>query len=250
MKVIKDRPMLKKLSVIIPMYNELSNAPKSAVILNKYLTDKLGDDFEIVFCDDGSTDGCSDAVKMLCLPNVKVIGYEKNRGKGAAVRYGINCCNSDIIVYTDCDLAYGCENVYSIYKTVENSGANIVIGSRNLSKDGYEGYTFLRKVMSKLYIKLISTVSGFKYTDSQCGIKAMTQESAKTLFSYCTVDGFAFDLEVLILADRMKMAVREMPVKIINHRQSDSKVHPISDALKMLSDLRKIKRTHKNLKHI
>ena len=238
--------MLKKLSVIIPMYNELNNAPKSAVILNEYLTDKLGGDFEIIFCDDGSHDGCAKAVEDLNLPNVRVIGYEKNRGKGAAVRYGIKNSNADIVVYTDCDLAYGCENIYSIYKTVENSGANIVIGSRNLSKDGYEGYTLLRKLMSKLYLKLVSFVSGFKYTDSQCGIKAMTQESAKTIFGYCTIDGFAFDLEVLILADKLKMVVKEMPVRIINHRQSESKVHPISDALKMLSDLRKIKKTHKN----
>ena len=238
---------MRKLSVVIPMYNELEAAPKTAAELSEYLEKRLGDDYEILFSDDGSTDGCSEAVASLKLPNVRVIRYEKNKGKGSAIREGIMRSNGDIVVYTDSDLAYGSEAVYRIYRELENSGANVVIGSRNLSKDGYAGYTLMRKLMSKAYIKLISVFAGFKYSDSQCGIKAFTVESAKTIFSRCTVNGFAFDLEVLILADKMLMTVKELPVKIINHRESQSKVNPIKDAIKMIRDVRSIKKKHKNV---
>ena len=237
---------MKKLSVVIPMYNELEAAPKTATKLSSYLEKYLGNDFEILFSDDGSIDGCAQAVASLKLPNVRVIRYAVNKGKGSAIREGIMRARGDIVVYTDSDLAYGSEAVYNIYKELENSGANIVIGSRNINKDGYQGYTFVRKFMSKAYIKVISAFAGFSYSDSQCGLKAFTAESAKSIFSHCTVNGFAFDLEVLVLADKMSMLVNEFPVKIINHSQSRSKVNPIKDALKMISDVKKIKNRHKN----
>ena len=237
---------MKKLSVVIPMYNELEAAPKTAVELSSFLEKKLGNDFEILFSDDGSTDGCAEAVAALKLPCVRVIRYAVNKGKGSAVREGILRCNGDIVVYTDSDLAYGTKAVYDIYNELERSGSNIVIGSRNLKKDGYEGYTLLRKLMSKAYIKVISVFANFEYSDSQCGIKAFTVESAKTIFSRCTVNGFAFDLEVLILADKLNMKIKEFPVKIINHREAVSKVNPIKDAVKMIGDVRRIKTKHKS----
>lgn len=237
---------MKKLSVVIPMYNELEVAPKTATKLSSYLEKRLGSDFEILFSDDGSTDGCAQAIASLRLPNVRVIRYAVNKGKGSAIREGIMRARGDIVVYTDSDLAYGSEAVYNIYKELENSGANIVIGSRNINKDGYQGYTIARKLMSKAYIKVISAFAGFSYSDSQCGLKAFTAESAKTIFSRCTVNSFAFDLEVLLLADKMSMSVSEFPVKVINHRQTQSKVNPIKDAVKMISDVYKIKNRHKN----
>lgn len=238
--------MMKKLSVVIPMYNELINAPKTAVVLSRYLESRLGDDFEILFSDDGSTDGCAEAVNALGLPCVRVVRYRDNRGKGSAVREGVLKSNGDVIVFTDSDLAYGEKAVYDIYRILLKSGANAVIGSRNLRADGYEGYTVMRRLMSKLYIRVISFFAGFRYTDSQCGLKAFTAESAKTVFSSCTVNSFAFDLEVLILADKLGMVIKEFPVKIINHAQAGSKVNPIKDALKMLRDVNRIKKLHKN----
>ena len=94
-----------KLSVLIPMYNEKNIAENTARTLVGCLTTEFGDDFEIVFSDDGSTDGCGELVKALDLPNVRVVSYPDNRGKGSAVREGIKKCVGDVIVCTDCDLA-------------------------------------------------------------------------------------------------------------------------------------------------
>ena len=95
--------------------------------------------------------------------------------------------------------------------------------------------------MSKTYIKVVSIFGGYKnLSDFQCGCKAFTNEATKKIFSLCEIDGFAFDLEALMIATRLKYKIVEIPVKIINHRES--KVNIIKDTLKMLSDLRKIKK--------
>ena len=120
-----------------------------------------------------------------------------------------------------------------------------VVGSRRVDKSGYEGYTLKRKIMSEVYIKVINFASGYKGSDSQCGIKGFSNNSAKRIFSRTTVDRFAFDLEALLLAKKAKMVIAEVPVKVINH--NDSKVRPIHDSLEMLSCIRKIKKHVKNV---
>ena len=86
---------------------------------------------------------------------------------------------------------------------------------------------------------------GFKLSDFQCGCKAFTKEAAKKIFSLCEIDGFAFDLEALMLAEKSGYKIVEIPVKIINHRES--KVNIVKDTLRMLSDLRKIKKRIRKL---
>ena len=237
-----------KLSVIIPMYNEEKHAADTAKTLSAFLDEKFPDgDYEIIFSNDGSRDKCAEKVSELNLPHVRVIGYPDNRGKGSAVREGVMNSLGDAVVYTDCDLAYGCDAIYGIYSELVKTGSDLVIGSRNLRADGYEGYTALRKLMSKTYIKLISLVAGFKYSDSQCGLKCLRRNDAKDIFGRCTVNGFAFDLEVLILAGKLGKTVSEFPVRVINHHESESKVNPVKDTLKMIRDVSRIKKTHKNL---
>lgn len=237
-----------KLSVLIPMYNEKNIAENTARTLVGSLAPEFGDDFEIVFSDDGSTDGCGELVKALDLPNIRVVSYPDNRGKGSAVREGIKKCVGDVIVCTDCDLAYGTDAIINIYNRIISGGEHVIIGSRNIASDGYEGYTFLRKMMSKTYIKLVSLIAGFRYSDSQCGLKCYCIESARSIFEYCTVNGFAFDLEALLLAEKFGMKIAEVPVKIINHRESTSKVHPFRDSVKMIKDVKRMKKRIKKLK--
>lgn len=237
-----------KLSVLIPMYNEKNIAEDTAKTLVEYLTPKFGDDYEIVFSDDGSADGCGDLVRALELPNVRVTSYPDNRGKGSAVREGIKKCQGDVIVCTDCDLAYGIDVIVDIYNRIVSGGEHVVIGSRNVARDGYDGYTFMRKLMSKMYIKLVSFIAGFRYSDSQCGLKCYCAEAARSIFEHCTINGFAFDLEALLLCDKLGMKIAEFPVKVINHRESASKVNPVRDAIKMIKDVRKIKKRIRKIK--
>ena len=150
-------------------------------------------------------------------------------------------------MFTDADLAYGTDVIARVAeKFAENPDADVVIGSRNLNKDGYEGYTLLRKIASKTYIKILCIAGGFKLSDSQCGCKAFRGEAAQKIFSRCEVNGFAFDFEAILWSQRYGCKIAEMPVKIINHRES--KVHMVSDTIKMLRDLRKMKKRIKKAK--
>ena len=229
-----------KISLCIPMYNELSIIKDTARAVSEYM-EKTFDDYEIIFSNDGSTDGCDKAVEELSLPHVRVVGYEQNRGKGYAVRKAVLAADGDIVMFTDADLAYGLDVVKRTYDTfIEHPESDMVIGSRNLSTDGYEGYTPLRKLMSKTYIKVLCIAGGFKLSDSQCGCKAFTGEAVKKIFPRCEVDRFAFDFECILWAVKYKMTITEMPVKIINHRES--KVNIVKDTLRMLRDLRKMKK--------
>ena len=143
-----------KFSLCIPMYNESSIIEDTARQLSDYMQANF-DDYEIIFSNDGSKDGCDKTVEALNLPNVRVVGYPDNKGKGCAVRTALLAADGDIIMFTDADLAYGTDVIKQVYdEFAAHPDADMVIGSRNIHKDGYEGYTFIRKLMSKVYIKV------------------------------------------------------------------------------------------------
>ncbi|MBR4012990.1 MAG: glycosyltransferase [Clostridia bacterium] len=229
-----------KPSVIIPMYNESKIIAQSAKTLSEYMCSNF-EEYEIIFFDDGSRDNSMRIVESLQLANVRVLGHTPNRGKGSAVREAMLSASGDVKIFTDADLAYGTDVIKKAVDLMASSEkTDIIIGSRNLGDDGYEGYTFKRKLMSKVYIKILCFVGGFKLSDSQCGFKAFRAQTATDIFSECSVDGFAFDFEAILIANKKNKNITEIPVKIINHRESS--VRPISDALKMLKDLRRIKK--------
>ncbi len=242
------------ISVCIPIYNEsdtIENCAAQLYVKMCAIRDKTGHSFEIIFSDDGSTDDCREKAIRFSegRPEVKVIGYGDNRGKGSAVREAVMASAGDAVLYTDCDLAYGVDIIEDAINNVINEDgsfrSDVVIGSRNLTKDGYSGYSFFRKFASKAYIKALSLIGGFSLTDSQCGFKIFRTDSAKKIFSLCECDGFAFDYEVILIANRFGMKIDEMPVKIVNHREST--VHVAKDSLSMIKDVLKIKKRVKKL---
>ena len=176
-----------KISVCIPMYNESKIIGNTARILDEYMRNHFADgDYEIIFSNDGSRDGSADIVKRLSLPCVKVIGEAENHGKGYAVRKAFLEAEGDVIMFTDADLAYGTDVIGKVYDTMlADEKADVLIGSRNLTKDGYDGYTLIRKIASKTYIKLLCLTGGFKLSDSQCGCKAFRYDAVQKIFPRC-----------------------------------------------------------------
>ena len=234
-----------KISVCIPMYNENRVIAKTAQELSSYMQANY-EDYEILFCSDGSRDGCDQTVRDLALPNVRVIAYEQNRGKGCAVRTAMLEACGEIRIFTDADLAYGTGCIKQITDAFAAApDSDLVIGSRNLDREGYASYTWARRVASKAYLRVLCLVGGFRLSDSQCGCKAFRGEAAEKIFSRCEVNGFAFDFEAIMIATRMKLSIGELAVKVINHRES--KVHVFSDAFRMLGDLHRMKKRVKKL---
>lgn len=231
-----------KISVCIPMYNEAAVIAGTAKTLSDYMEKTFGaGNYEIIFSNDGSTDGCDRIVRELGLPGVRVVGYEKNQGKGCAVRTALLASEGDVAMFTDADLAYGTDVILRLYETFEaNPDSGLVIGSRNLSEDGYAEYTFLRRIASKVYIKVLCLAGGFRLSDSQCGCKGFRHEAIQQIFPRCEVNGFAFDFEAILWANKLGIPITEMPVTILYH--GASKVHVVRDTFRMLRDLVKMRR--------
>ena len=231
-----------RISLCVPMYNESSIIANTAKELHKYMTEHFGEDYEIIFADDGRKDNSADIVNNLNLPNIKVVRYPQNQGKGCAVRHGVLASCGDIVIFTDADLAYGVDVISDMFErfTTECADADLMIGSRVIDPKGYEGYTFMRRLASKVYLKLLTVYAGFSHSDSQCGIKMFRGEAARTIFSYCEIDKWAFDFEALLIAKKLGMKVAEHPVHIINHRESTVRV--LRDSVKMLRDVHRMKK--------
>lgn len=231
------------------MYNEAKVIGSSAETLHTTLNRDFGPgEFELIFVSDGSNDGSPDMIREFIKnhPGAKLIAYTPNKGKGFAVRKGMLAATGDFLLFTDSDLAYGADIIKTLYDRWNQTGADVVIGSRAMGGGGYDSYTFLRKVMSKTYLKVISIAAGFNHSDSQAGLKGFSREAGQKIFGLCTVDRFAFDLEALLIADKLGCSFEEVPATVLVH--GDSKVSPVKDAVNMLSELRKIKKRVKNLK--
>lgn len=229
------------MSLILPVYNEESIISDTAHAAIEFTGRKFPEGYEIIFVNDGSSDATFNILSQYASENVKIISYEKNMGKGYAVRQGVLAAEGEYIVFTDCDLAYGLDVVFGFVSVMEkDERCAMSIGSRKLHEEGYKGYTFVRRLTSKTFLLILKIIGGLKVSDSQTGIKGFRNRQAKKIFENCEENRWMFDFEVLLTAQAMNMIIKEIPVKIINHRES--KVSLLKDSFKMFGDIIKIKR--------
>lgn len=226
-------------SLVIPAYNESEIMLETIRAVSTKLAE-LAQEYEVLIVDDGSTDSTARLVRECGDSHVRLEGYTPNRGKGRAVRTGVMAAKGDIILCTDADLAYGVDVFDLILGRFQAGKADLVIGSRRIGGEGYKNYPPVRVLASRCFGLLARGVSGLPY-DTQCGIKGYRREVARTIFSACGTDGFSFDFEVLMRADKLGLRVEQIPVSIINFRAS--KVNVIKDSLRMFRDVFRIRRT-------
>lgn len=232
-----------KLSLCIPMYNEEKILPSSIQTISSYMKENFSSDYEIIFINDGSKDASLAIAEQAAKKDetLRVITYAENRGKGYAVRQGVLQSLGDVVIFTDCDLAYGMDVIKEMYGLFEDHPEyDVIVGSRRKHREGYEGYTAVRKFVSLSYIKILSLIGGVKLSDFQCGCKGFRGKVGREIFSRCIIDRFAFDLEALIYAQDLHANIGEMPVKVINHRESS--IHIVRDSIRMLKDIRRMKK--------
>lgn len=235
-----------KITLLIPMYNEEKIIKSTVSEVTSYMEKTFADEYEILFVNDGSEDSCAAEVLACRDPHVRLVSYGQNMGKGHAIRTGVEVARGDVIFFTDCDLAYGCDVIKQFYDVLaREDGPDVAVGSRSKHPDGYRGYTFLRKLVSRVYLWVLRLFGGLKLSDSQCGCKGFRKRAAKRIFSYCEVDRFAFDLEAILIAEKMGATFEEIPVVIERH--GESKVRVVRDTFRMLRDLRRMKKRIKSM---
>jgi dolichyl-phosphate beta-glucosyltransferase len=227
------------LSVVVPAFDEERRLGATLDRVATYLRTR-GTPFEVVVVDDGSRDGtravADDAAARFA--EIRVLPQGVNRGKGAAVRAGVLASTGERVLMTDADLSTPIEEIEKLERALD-AGAEIAIGSRGLpASDLVVRQRIARETMGKVFNRIVRALGLLPFSDTQCGFKLFRGDLARDLFSRARVDGFAFDVEILLLAkDR---AVVEVPVTWRNDPQS--RVSPVRDGLRMLRDVIRLRR--------
>jgi dolichyl-phosphate beta-glucosyltransferase len=233
-----------ELSVVIPAYNEARRIGPSLRRVKDYLEACYGaGGFEIIVVDDGSQDRTAAVVDQFAAgaSEVSLIRLPHNRGKGAAVRAGMLAASGEAVLVSDADCSTPIEEVDGAL-TLLAEGTDVVIGSRAVVGSRLlVRQTRLRESLGRLFNLLLRTCLPIPYRDTQCGFKLFRREAARAVFQRAQIDGFAFDVEALLLARQLGYTVREMPVRWIN--DPESKVTLLRHPAQMLADLWRLRRT-------
>lgn len=230
------------LSIVIPAYNEEKRIGATLEKIQDFLSSQPYSS-EIILADDGSTDRTIQVAKELNIEGLKIVRNERNMGKGAATRKGILSASGELLLFSDADLSTPIEEVNKLIRAIQE-GYDVAIGSRALpDSEIIVHQPFYRETMGRvfnLFVRML-VLKGIK--DSQCGFKLFKAEVARKVFAEQQLSGFAFDVEILLLARRAGYRIKEVPVRWIN--SPASRVSPTRDAIKMFTDLLKLRRLYK-----
>ena len=228
-------------AIVIPAYNEEASLPRAIEQALSYL-DERGIAGEIVIVNDGSADATLAVAQGAAAddPRLKVVTYATNRGKGYAVRQGVLHADADAIVFLDADLATPVEEIGPALEALA-AGAEVVVGTRHHPEALIEQpQPWLRRTMGSGFRGIARSMLRLRVSDITCGFKAFEREAAKRIFELATIDGWAFDAELLVIAERLGLRVVEMPVHWCDSR--DSRVRPLRNAAQSWRQLRLIRR--------
>lgn len=206
-----------KLSVIMPAYNEGENI---AHTLRETVRCLNGVPFELVVVDDGSRDNTAQVAQGVAqeLPQVKVVRYQPNAGKGHALRYGAAQASGDYVAFVDADLDLHPRQLANLWRVMQETGADLVIGSKRHPESNLH-YPWKRNLMSIVYYGMVRLLFGLPVRDTQTGLKLFKAEVLRRVLPRLVVKRFAFDLELLVVAHMLGYRFAEAPIELDYQRK-------------------------------
>jgi dolichyl-phosphate beta-glucosyltransferase len=230
--------MLPAFSVVIPCYNEAARIGDTV----RATLDSLAaqnPDAELVLVNDGSTDATSTIVRE-ALTDAKIqtqlLENFPNRGKGAAVRTGLLAATKPIGLFFDADLSTPLSEIPKVIEPIANGDVDLAFGSRALDRKLIGVHQpWRREQAGRVFNLIVRIATGMPFWDTQCGFKAFRLDVCRPILERAHTIGFAFDVELLFLAWRAGLRLREVPVRW-NHAEG-SKVRVIHDSLAMLREV-------------
>jgi dolichyl-phosphate beta-glucosyltransferase len=233
--------VVETLSVVVPAFNEASRLPNLFRVLGDELEARAAaSDFQLVdliVVDDGSIDRTPRVLEAAKedFPGLQVIRFKENRGKGAAVRAGVWASRGTHALVTDADLSTPLSELPRL-ADVLRSGYDVAIGSRGLPSSRIIVHQpFYRELMGKTFNVLLRRLTGLPYRDTQCGFKLFALKETRVLFDVQRVEGFAFDAELCVNANRLGLRLAEVPVAWVDN--GETKVRLLRSSGRMALDL-------------
>jgi len=230
------------LSVIVPAYNEEERLPTMLDECLQFL-DKRGDKYEVIIVDDGSKDKTSEIghryTKRFGSEKVRVLTLAQNRGKGGAVRMGMLKARGEKLLFADADGATTFSELTKLESELakmEKEGQGIVCGSRaHLQDASIAERTLFRTILMHGFHLCVWTFAVKNIRDTQCGFKLLTRSTARIVFKSIHIERWAFDVEMLKIAEMMKIPVAE--VAVMWKEVDGSKLNPVLAAIQMFRDI-------------
>ena len=229
------------LDVVIPCLNEERALPISVRRLHSFMSMEFADyDWAIVVADNGSTDGTLAAADALSneFLQVRYIRLEQ-RGRGRALRQAWTESAADIVAYMDVDLSTDLAHLPTMVSAIAQGRCEIAIGSRLMPDSQVVGRTLKREITSRGYSLLFRTMFFTSFRDAQCGFKAASRRAASDLAPLVEDNGWFFDSELLILAQKCGYPITEIPVRWTD--DPDSRVRIIRTAWEDVKGLLRLK---------
>jgi dolichyl-phosphate beta-glucosyltransferase len=230
--------MLPPFSVVIPCFNEAARIGETLRLTLDYLNANAPES-ELIVVNDGSTDATA-AIARERLEDAKIetrlLENFPNRGKGAAVRSGLLAAQKPIGLFFDADLSTPLSETPKVIEPIANGDVDVAFGSRAIDRSLIgQHQPWRREQGGRVFNLLVRLATGLPFWDTQCGFKAFRLDVCRPILEAAHIDGFAFDVELLYLAQRAGLRIREIPVRW-NHAEG-SKVDFIHDSLRMLREV-------------
>lgn len=231
------------LSIIIPAYNEAERLGRTLFTIFDYLRAQSIDG-EVIVVDDGSTDNtisiAEESIAAAQFETAKVISVSPNRGKGHAVHTGLLAAHAPIALFTDADLSTPIDETPKLVEPIRRGEYDITFGSRALDRSLIGVHQpWRREQGGRVFNVLVRMATGLPFWDTQCGFKAFRLEVCRPLIQAATIERFGFDVELLFIAQRAGLRLREIPVRW-DHNEG-SKVSVMRDSLRMFDEVRVIR---------
>lgn len=200
------------LSIVLPCYNPDLDWQNKVLTSFENIRAQF-EDIELIIVNDGSTIDLKTSFDYLKenIAELVVVQYDKNQGKGHAVREGIRVAKNNFIIYTDLDFPYTVESFYKISNMLTTEKYDIVVGVKD--EKYYAKVPAIRKVISKALMQMIRRFTGLQITDTQCGLKGITGKG-KALLLDGKINRYLFDLELIYRAEKEKLSIIVVPVTL------------------------------------
>ena len=226
-----------ELSLIVPAYNEEALIVSTLDGLAAYLSTRP-ETYELIVVDDGSEDKTSRCIqdwKETNRADLHLLINERNMGKGFSIRRAVMESRGRFIIFIDADLPYELHAIDGFLSALR-SGHDLAIGSRVLPGSEVKGVPILRYISGQIFSWMVQAVLFQGLPDTQCGFKSFRSEAAREIFRRLTISGFGFDVEMLFVARKLRLAIQPVPVQMIDHRHR-SRVRLVVDSFKMFANL-------------